>query len=68
MTSELKPCPFCGKTPKINFKVGSYGYTPDSWVIKCYDCHVKFGKWIQKGTGIKDKQEVIKRWNTRYYE
>jgi len=70
---KILPCPFCGKTPTIKYNSGSYGYTPPSFSIRCYDCGCGFSEPTQKweqGVGhfsVIDEAEksVRERWNTR---
>jgi len=54
---ELKPCPFCGKRPKI----GSLDGDEQNWAIWCPVCNISFETGINGNT----KEELIKKWNTR---
>ena len=56
LNDELKPCPFCGKEPKINQSEFSHRY----WVA-CEDCCC-----LNKVFYTKD--EAIKAWNSRHIE
>jgi len=49
MTEELKPCPFCGDTPKIEGKTYIY------W-IEC--CHYDFNEFDTM-------EDIVRAWNTR---
>lgn len=70
---QLKPCPFCGKTPKIEKEPGSYGYYPDVWVIKCCNGiriphQAEEYDWEKRKHFRVDeiaKNEITKVWNTR---
>ena len=67
----IRPCPFCGKTPRVTYKNGDWGYTNDKVQIIC--CVVKISrdteKWEQgRGTfSIIDDatRKLVKQWNTR---
>lgn len=54
---ELLPCPFCGKTPRM--EKDEYLWRTD-FRVKC-SCGVS-----TKGSG--SKKVVVKRWNTRIKE
>lgn len=56
-SAVLKPCPFCGETPRIwrDETDGPGGPIPTDFVIQC--C-VEF-----RGN---TKEEVVKRWNKRF--
>lgn len=54
MTEELKPCPFCGKTPKL-YKSEYEEIEP--FGIVCGECAIVF-------LGATEK-EVIEHWNRR---
>lgn len=60
MTTELKPCPFCGGEAIHHAqKTYSVGFT-EEWsepAVKCSMCHVKIARL--------DANEVITAWNTR---
>ena len=49
--AELKPCPFCGSTHIV---VEEY---EGLYSVACIECNSR--------TGLKDKKEAIKIWNTR---
>lgn len=56
--SELKPCPYCGETPKRPRDFfGTDGET--LWGVSCenVNCHVDIGVWHE------DEDEAIRRWN-----
>ena len=63
LTEELKPCPFCGRKPKVCKRLISWS----SQVLKMYQvacpfktCRVKpMTEWREK------KQDCIADWNTR---
>lgn len=70
-SNALKPCPFCGKTPSVQYKTGDWGYTNDKVQIIC--CVVKISydaeKW-ESGRGtfsVVDEatKQLVKQWNTR---
>lgn len=53
MSEELKPCPFCGKTPHIQYYAGSMTYR----VICTWDCN---------GNTSSDSGKIaVDAWNTR---
>ena len=54
--TELRPCPFCGKTPaygKLLFGTGKFVYT-----VHCENCNFNIG-WFE------EKEKALKKWNTR---
>jgi Lar family restriction alleviation protein len=53
MSDKLKPCPFCGNDP-----IGPEPADSDWW-IECEHCEI-----VMDGS----KAELIKRWNTRFYD
>lgn len=55
MTENLKPCPFCGKQPAVKA-----AGRRDFFYILCQCCGFR--------TCLKQRQEVIKRWNQRSVE
>lgn len=58
MASELKPCPFCGKTPIVEFGNGIKKY----W-ISCNNPKCR----VQPTTDAHIKKSVITReWNRRF--
>jgi Lar family restriction alleviation protein len=74
VSEELKPCPFCGGSVKIEFVQGNWGYTNNMVHITCKKCHIGFHekaeKWEQgKGTYSIEKEarkKLFNKWNTRY--
>ena len=55
--TELRPCPFCGKTP-------AYG----KWRIAMTECHIYTVHCEMCNFNIgwfDDKEEALKKWNTR---
>jgi len=73
MSKELKPCPFCGTIPELNFHQGNWGYSDPSVSINC--CHgIVIGEYTKKHMGndvgyVDCKEEaisaVVDKWNTR---
>lgn len=61
---ELKPCPFCGKSPTIFYSSGkhdSYSEGPDLWQIACDNCDLA----MDGETEESDKIILIEKWNRR---
>jgi len=57
--SELKPCPYCGETPKR--PEDFFGTDGENlWGVSCenVNCHVDIGVWHE------DEDEAIRMWNT----
>lgn len=52
--SDLKPCPFCGKTDGI--RIESFGGS--KYGVRCIYCQLKMGPWA----GL---QTAIDAWNRR---
>ena len=53
--TELRPCPFCGKTPayaKVLYGMGKL------YTIHCANCSFNIGFFD-------GKEEALKKWNTR---
>jgi hypothetical protein len=77
MAESLENCPFCGKTPSINFRdlrIDRSGVIIwCDWEIRCAQCGIgknEPSQYILRRTGefeiIKDgRAEVIKKWNKR---
>lgn len=71
--SDLKPCPFCGSTPKGKVRIASMGGDSDSveFSIICEKCGTS--KTVSLFTAVADKfadieeamKIVIDIWNTR---
>ena len=66
---ELKPCPFCGKEPKVKRERGNEytGYAESVTIsccagMTCSDDRDKNGGYPVDGTAMK---KVVKAWNTR---
>ena len=59
-TETLKPCPFCGNSPSVNFVTLP---VPDIelWTISCIHCRVRM---YSEGTMMK----AFKSWNRRAKE
>lgn len=67
MTSELKPCPFCGSTA---YAVSETDADDISWhFIRCRGCGVRTrGKWHSPGNDCPQlREEVREEWNTRIH-
>lgn len=54
MTDKLKPCPFCGKVPRLE----QYG---DFWQIECRNDEC----WMKPRTSLDGKDVVIRGWERR---
>ncbi len=52
--SELKPCPFCGKSSAIRVEQE----TEEVFFVACYDC-------CASGPYMPSKQQAIDAWNKR---
>lgn len=63
---NIKPCPFCGKKPKLGICEGTYGYTPNQYYISCDKCGATM-YLIDDYTKSKAEceTELINRWNSR---
>lgn len=48
MSSEFKPCPFCGQEVKLSSKPSDWGYTSDTISIRCNDCGIGFVEKTQE--------------------
>lgn len=62
---ELKPCPFCGKSPRLNIHevdTKPFMYFTDRY---CVLCDYNEGGCGTEGPHRKDKDEAISLWNTR---
>ena len=63
------PCPFCGKTPKMEWHESYGGYKIR--VIYCHakKCHIKPSVRVAKLVGMKDadaRAHALSRWNYRH--
>lgn len=62
---EVKPCPFCGGTPSIEYHPGQFGYYHSTARIECERCNAS----IEKGVPGKTEEEAYRfmagRWNRR---
>jgi hypothetical protein len=77
MTTDLKPCPFCGGPAMLEHKLESWGYTPDRYKVICANCKGSTG-WYEgriEGTAKwpsycqkQAKNDAIMMWNQRSYE
>lgn len=60
--NDLKPCPFCAGKAELKEYRGFYGYSEDSYAIKCTRCHAE----IKMSIGYLNLREaVIQAWNRR---
>ena len=64
--SELKPCPFCGGTPKVEKFYNIAAHTWDA-AVECQECEasVCIYEWPDMDMA---EQDVINKWNRRSYE
>ena len=62
MSEKLKPCPFCGVTPDVEFELGEQNWK--KWFVKC---HTKYCP-VDKTDWSVNKQIAIDTWNTRHKE
>jgi len=71
---KLKPCPFCGKEPKVIRLAGSYGYYPERYVVKCQTqdlngkntCPCYGSEYSKFLPGEREtEEEAIEAWNKR---
>ena len=61
--SKLKPCPFCGESPTVEYVQHSVGNTA---VIICVDCGVEMRKYDSSAKCAQDAYEyVAEYWNER---
>ena len=62
---NMKPCPFCGKEPRMGKCEGTYGYSSNRYFIKC-ECGVEMNLFddFTKPT-VECETELINRWNSR---
>ena len=63
MTTELKPCPFCGGQAEMNVRGGNYGYTPDIYYVRCKRCGAKIEIISNNYKNL--SKSVINAWNKR---
>lgn len=56
---ELKPCPFCGENPNIQWFPDPHFIGENFYNIECQKCFSSTFNYI------KSEEEVIKRWNKR---
>ena len=52
---KLKPCPFCGKKPKVHFQLDDIG----DYRVQCRNCGASTGEIVYS------KKEAIENWNKR---
>ena len=72
-THALLPCPFCGGTPDIALKPGSWGYTPDRVSVSCKTCGIGWGFVAEDQEAGKPPhsiekeatQKAVDKWNRR---
>ena len=57
---ELKPCPFCGKDPIIDYAVHDYNL----WAVRCRNCNAMIE--VDEWNGTPNTMEsAIEKWNRR---
>lgn len=71
---KLKPCPFCGKEPKVVRLAGSHGYYPERYVVRCQTQNLggkntcpcygsEYSKFLPGERAT--EEEAIETWNER---
>lgn len=70
MNIDVKPCPFCGKTPDVNLGIKPDYYNAAYIYVVCKKCEYRFeSKTVQEGTPINklvnEHNKVITKWNKR---
>lgn len=69
--SELKPCPFCGRTNicMADVEVDIRGDLTHRYTIYCVNCNVEFNCFLLPGASSKEvtavKKELRTAWNRR---
>ena len=64
--SDLKPCPFCGGTPKAE---QFYDIAGRVWEggVECQECEASVYVWERPEQEVAE-QDAIAKWNRRAYE
>lgn len=58
MSEALKPCPFCGGEPELNYTWCDYISFDDGYWACCRNCQVRT-------KSFKTEQEALNSWNRR---
>lgn len=61
MTTELKPCPFCGKPAELEIDGDHRGIF---FTLGCPDGDCA-GRWVYYTQDIEEKDAAVERWNRR---
>ena len=59
MTDELRPCPFCGGTPRVKHLFS--GGEPTHSRVECTRCHIKTDYYVYEF----GERNIIRVWNRR---
>lgn len=62
---EVKPCPFCGGEPSIEFYPGQYGYFHSTVRIECEQCNASIEKEVSGKTEEEAYRFIACLWNRR---
>ena len=56
--NELKPCPFCGDSPRIRRFELMEGFMDETYSVRCDFCGASIDRWLSN-------QDAIAAWNRR---